>query len=373
MNLELQGHRWLWGALGRLLLLGLLAFALAVFAACGDDDDDGGDEVTVAPSSSGGATEEPAETGDSAGDGGQAQGLQVGVMTAVPITVGTWEPAHNAAYTAVGEQYDWDITIAEAIPYGEAEQALSRFGDDGMDVVFVTDQGFEQSFLNVAELYPDTKFIMMSDLSETRDLPNVAAFTFDFYQVGCLAGAAAALVSETHEIGGISGEALPAALLSFGGGQFCAEEVAPGTTLNVDYTHDWVDSAKAGEVTSAMLADGNDAFFGLLGGTTPGVVSAITDGGGWYIGWLVDESSFGPEVTPTSVVVNFQQLYENAAAQLDEGALATEVHRGTIEDGTITVLPLGLGFEDRDADLQGLVESIKNGELELPGEPIAAP
>lgn len=319
------------------------AMSVLVFAACG-----GGAENTP------GGTSSPADQ------------LQVGVLTATPINQGTWDPAHHAAYTALAKRNGWDVTIAEQVPYGEAAQALNRFGDQKSDVVFVTDQGFEKAMLDAAAKYPDTKFILMSNLSTTNGLPNVASYFIDWHEAGCLAGAAAALISKTHVIGAISGQPIPAATQAFGGARFCADEAVSGSEIKIQYVNDWIDTGKAREVADALAGQKADVFFGLLAGMVPGVTGAAKDHNGYYIGWLVDESKFGPEVTATNMTVNFTQLYEQAATAI-HGTFDAKIHQGTIQDGTITVQPYRLPeFADKNSALQGLYDRIKSGQLKVP-------
>jgi basic membrane protein A len=298
--------------------------------------------------------------------------LKVGVITATPIDQGTYDPAHYKAYKAVADRLGWDLKVAEAIPYGEGEQTLTRFAEDGMDVIISTDQGFEQAFLNVAAKYPNIKFIMASDLSDTR-LPNVTAYVFNTYEMGCLAGAADALLSKSHIIGGLSGLPIPAALQAFGGAKYCADKVVPGTTLKIAYVNSFTDAALGNEVASSVFSQGADAIFGILGGTVPGVTTAAKAANGKYVGWLVDESSFGPDVVATSILFNFDKEWQEIADAITSNKIEPKVHRLGIADGAITVAPFRLGLSDLDKPMTDLVDSIKNGTVTVPETPVPAP
>ena len=307
-----------------------------------------------------------------ASSGGATKKLKVGVITATPIDQGSYDPAHYKAYKAEADQLGWDLTVAETIPYGQGEQTLTRFAQEGMDVIVSTDQGFEKSFLDVAAKYPNIKFVMASDLSTFNGLTNVTSYVFNTYDMGCLAGAAAALVSKSHLIGGLTGLPIPAAQQAFGGAGYCANLVVPGTTLKTVSINSFTDATKGNEVASAMFATGVDAVFGVLGSTTPGVITAARAANGKYIGWLVDESSAGPDVTATSVLFSFQLEWQEIAQAITSNNIEPKVHRLGIADGAITLAPFRLGLSALDSKMADLINSIKSGSVSVPQSPVPA-
>jgi len=293
--------------------------------------------------------------------------IDVGVITTSPINQGTYDPAHYAAYSKVFAQYGWHLKLAEAVPYGQGPQTFDRFGSQGLPYVFVTDNGEAQAMLDAAKKYPNTKFIMMSDIDSTQGLPNVTAYTFNWYEIGYIAGVESALASKTHVIGGISGQPIPAALKVFGGARFGADQAVPGTTLKIQYVNDWADAAKAREVAGALLGQKADVLFGLLAGMESAVAQAVAAGNAQYIGWLVDESKLYP-VTTASVTVNFLSQYEAAAKMLSSGHFDASIHRGTIEGGIITYVPFNGSNASYDGTLQQFVNKVKSGQLTVPSQ-----
>src|SRR4051812_2931690 len=85
--------------------------------------------------------------------------LKVRVITATKVSQGTWDPSQYHAYSAIGKKQGWDLQIGEAIPYGQADQVLDRWGSDKVDIVFSTDNGFETHMLDAAAKYPDTLWV----------------------------------------------------------------------------------------------------------------------------------------------------------------------------------------------------------------------
>ena len=61
-----------------------------------------------------------------------------------------WDPAQYRAYKRAADQGDWDLQVAEAVPYAKAAEQFDRWGREGVDVVFSIDAGYEEA-LKVAD------------------------------------------------------------------------------------------------------------------------------------------------------------------------------------------------------------------------------
>src|SRR5262245_43072351 len=141
--------------------LSLVAAGLAlVVAACGGTT--AGDEK---------AASQPAKTATAGSEQKSGNDVKVRVVTVTPTNAGTWDPAQKAAYDAVFKANGWNSQVAEAVPYGKADQLFRQWGNDGVDVVFSTDNGFEDSLMAAAKKFPKTAWVMMSGLSSTQGLP----------------------------------------------------------------------------------------------------------------------------------------------------------------------------------------------------------
>src|SRR4051812_28490018 len=154
--------------------------ATVAVAACGG---------TTAGNDQSGAANTPSKTAAAGSQQKSGKDVKVRVVTVTPTTAGTWDPAQRAAYDAVFKRNGWDEQVAEAVPYGKADQLFRQWGNDGVDVVFSTDNGFEDALLAAAKRFPKTAWVMMSGLSSTKGLPNVAGYTFDWCQLGYVQGA----------------------------------------------------------------------------------------------------------------------------------------------------------------------------------------
>jgi basic membrane protein A len=344
------------GRIHRLLALVLTLVVGLAYAGCGgSESEDGG-------AASAGAKETPAATSAPAD---AKEPLKVGYMTATPINAGSWDPTLYGAVTPIAEEHGWEVDLAETVPAAQAKQVLERFAANKADLVLVTSQDYEKTMLEVAAANPDTKFVMMTDLSTTNDLPNVAAFAVDWHQFGFLGGAAAALASKSGKIGLIGGQPITPCLKAFGTAPEGAKAINPSATTQVQYVNDWVDAAKAGQTAAALLNKGADATFSIAGGTVPGIMKSVEKAGGAAIGSYTDESKFAPDNVPTSVVLDWSAgALSKLADALENDSFEAGITKLTVENGGLSVLPFkGEGADEKTAKMEKLLEGIKSGEV----------
>ena len=346
----------------------MLIFTLAIaalglgLAACGGDDDQAAPAPAAEPAT-------PAEEPAAPAEAPTGEALDVRVITATPTTAGSWDPQHFKTYTAVSEEMGWNLEIAEAIPYGEADQVLARWGGEGVDIVYSTDNGFQDNMLAAAAEYPDTIWATMSDLSTTNDLANVAAYTVEWCEFGYVQGAVAASLSESGMIGGVAAIPILPATKSILGFQFSADLTSSGSTLEVTETGDFSDAVKAQEATSALIDAGADVIVAITqGGVSPQIAARTQENDKIYIGSYGDEAQFAPEATVTSVVLKFDQGYRDVAQQVLDGNFQPGIFRLGAADGFIEVLPWAAGFEDANATADAVIDMLVNGEVTIPDD-----
>ena len=292
--------------------------------------------------------------------------LKVRVITCCPVTQGTWDPSHFKAYNAAAKQLGWNLQIAQTVPYGQADQVLGRWGGEGVDIVFSTDNGFQDHMLLAAKKYPKTLWVTMSDMSTTNGLKNVGAYTVDWCQLGYAQGVAAALVSKSHKIGIVGAIPILPAKKTLAGMQVGAELAVPGTKIVPQYSGDFIDAQKAQEVASALIDGGADVIIPVTqGSVSPQIAARVQDRGKWYLGSYGDETRFAPKATVTNAVVKFELGYRTVAQQRAAGTFAPGIHRGTIANGFIKLTPYRLGFAKLQAKTDALIKKAASGKVNL--------
>lgn len=331
------------------LILGIIVASATLLTACGggSDESEGTTDTTGTAASS-------------------ADALEVRVITSTPTNTGSWDKPHYEQYSAAAKELGWNLEVAEAVPYGEADQVLSRWGDEKVDIVFSTDNGFEDNFLAAAEKYPDTDWSMMTALSTTKDLPNVASYSFDWCEFGFLHGVAGGLAAKETVGLDASIHIIPTTQWVLGA-EFGIKSAKPGVKAITDYTEDVLDPRKAQELASALIERGADVILPVVqSGNSAQIAARAQEDGALYVGAYIDESEFAPKATVTSVVFNLENAYRTVGQQRAAGNFEAGIFVKGVKDGVFDFAPFGSEFKDLEQPARDLLAKLKAGEITIP-------
>lgn len=318
------------------LVVLLAACAALLLAACGSDDESGGS--------------------DGGGDGEQPS-----VRTIHPgkVDQGTWDPAQHQAYEAAAEEGNWDLEVAEAVAYGEAAELFDRWGREGVDVVFGIDAGYEEDLLRAAEEYPDTAWVMMTALSDTMGLENVASYSINWCQVGYAQGAIAALASETGTIANVGAiQILPAELI-IEGEKHGIEATGKDIEVITEYSGDFLAADKAAELASAVTDEADVVIEVTNGAVAPQLAARVQEEGAGYVGTYLDSNSFAPDAHVATVTSDFSKDYGNVVQAWMDGSFEPEQVTRGFEDGVLAISPFGENYKDIEEEARELIDSME--------------
>lgn len=344
-----------------------VAGALAL-AACGSSTSSTSSSAASSPSAEASAASSEAAPSSEAASSAPAEAPEVRVITVTPTNIGTWDPVQRQAYDKAAAAGGWNLEMAEAVPYGDADRVLDQWGAEGVDVVFSTDNGYEQNILAAAAKYPDTAWVMMSALSTTNDLPNVASYSFNWCQYGYLQGAIAGLVTADKTVGAVGSIDIIPLQLALAAQQDGANAVNPGTKVITKNSGDFIDAQKAQAVAAGLVADGADVITAPVhGGVSPQVAAQAQKDGVYYIGAFADEAASAPEAVVSSVYVNFLESYTEAVDSWMNGTFDPSINILGVQDGVIDSTPLTLGFEGKQAEVDAVKQQLANNEVVYTG------
>ena len=182
---------------------------------------------------------------------------------------------------------DWVASI-ETVDARDYEENIGVFAQAGYDVIVTVGSAMSDATRTAAKAYPDTYFIGVDqDQSTSQDFsPNLTGLVFAEDQIGYLAGALAALMSKTDQIGAVVGsDALPS-MKRYGEGFIAgAAYINPVVKATVIYHNDvgldktLVDSEWGAATANTLVDSGADIIFGVGGLTgNNALVAAVTRG-----------------------------------------------------------------------------------------------
>ncbi len=234
---------------------------------------------------------------------------------------------------------DLGITASELEPTAGGEnrdELLNLAAEDGAQLVFGVGFLFTDAITAAAAAYPDTNFGLIDGFVPdlTAD-SNLVSLGFAEHEGSFLVGAAAALKSQTGQVGFIGGVEIDLIKRFEAGFVAGVRHVDPGIEIDIKYISQppdfggFTDPAKGKEIGAAMYQAGSDVVYHAAGGSGGGLFQAAkehSESSGshvWAIG--VDSDQFltaGDEFQPyilTSMLKRVDvAVYETISTLVDD-------------------------------------------------------
>ncbi len=185
----------------------------------------------------------------------------------------------------------------------QREQALRRFAERGANPVVMVGFAFADALSQVADDYPDTKFVI---IDMVVDKPNVRSVVFNEHEGSYLVGMLAAMASKTGKVGFIGGMDIPLIRKFACGYAQGVKAVNPEAEVISNMTGTtpaaWNDPVKGSELAKAQIAQGADVIYAAAGGTGVGVLQTAADEGILSIGVDSNQNYLHPGKVLTSML-----------------------------------------------------------------------
>lgn len=295
------------------------------------------------------------------GAGVQAEdGLKVALLLSGAANDQGWnQTAYEGAQKAC-EKYGCELAYTENLSPADIAAAFADYAGAGYDVVIGHGYEFGDPALEVAEIYPDTKFIC-TEADASAD--NVASYVMACEQTGYVEGIIAASVSESAKLGAIGpipGDSLVKIVNGFEDG---AKSVNPDIEVQTAWTNSFVDTQLAQEAAKAMIENGVDVIKHCANACGNGAMAAAADAGIWCQGDSYDQSSLAPENILDSAIYNLDVVIDTALGSVTDGSFVGDVYNLGMADGAVEVL-LSDNLSDEVKEIaQNAIEQIISGEL----------
>jgi len=264
------------------------------------------------------------------------------------------------------------VEFIESIDTRDYEKNIAYFAQNGYDLIVTSGVGLQDTTLQAADLYPDPIFIAIAQPHE-EGRPNLIPITFAEDQMGFMAGALAARLTETHVVGAVcetSGipsmwrycEGFRAGVLA--GVQNGQEEIR----ILIEYRDDglqeklFIDDAWGIERAQYLIKRGADVIFAAGGVTGQGALRAASQAGIHAIGTERDQAAALRE-DGSSVVTS---IYGRAGHEVQ--AAVRQIMQGTFDppvSGQFGYVPLGENFpESMKQEMDDLLSGLLNGYVQ---------
>ena len=357
----------------------LLAMSMAagLMAGCGAPEPE--DETTAATQ----AEETAAEAGEESGEAAEAADpseYRVGLM--IPGNLGDksfFDGAFNSI-EPIKEQLGVTVEYVECgTDTSKYYPALVDMCEQDYDLILTISSNNDDALVQVAEEYPDQKFINLDD--ELTDPPaNVYIMGTKNNEMSFLAGAAGALKAQElgeDKIGFVGGMDIPGINEFLVGYIEGAQAINPDIKVATSYVGSFPDTAKGKENALLLYNSGLSVIFAAAGQSGLGVIDAAVEQGKFAIGVDSDQAEAlkdsQPDMANVVITSAIKNISDNAVSAVDR-AMKGEIPYGTREVFGIAEGAVGiaenefyenlLSEEDR-AKVEELKQQVIAGEVEM--------
>lgn len=290
------------------------------------------------------------------------EGLKVALLLSGAANDQGWnQTAYEGAQKAC-EKYGYELAYTENLEVADISAAFADYASAGYDVVIGHGYEFGDPALEVAETYPDTKFIC-TEADASAD--NVASYVMACEQTAYVEGIIAASTSESGKLGAIGpipGDSLVKIINGYEDG---AKSVNPDIEVQTAWTNSFVDTQLAQEAAKAMIDNGVDVIKHCANACGNGAMTAAVEAGIWCQGDSYDQSSLAPDNILDSAIYNLDVVIDTALGRVADGSFEGDVYNLGMADGAVEVLLSDNLSDDVKATAQDAIDKIVSGELEV--------
>lgn len=275
----------------------------------------------------------------------------------------TWEGLQKAK-----SEFGIKVEYLESKQESEYIQHIETFVDQEMDLIIGVGYQLKDTIEDVSASYPEQKFALLDETYE-KIPANVVPVVFKEEEGAYLAGATAAKMTKTDNVGFIGGMPAPGVVKYHYGYKYGVESTKTGVKVHEQYANSFSDQAKGKSIAKQMYANNVDIILSAAGDTGTGAIEAAKENSKLAIGVDRDQSDLAPENVITSVL-----------KKLDVASygLAKDLVEGKFEGGVEKVYGLKEGAIGLPENTNKLVpkeildyvnevsEKIKNGEIKVP-------
>ena len=337
--------------LSTLLAATLTPTAALVLAGCPNSENKpaGGGDGATTPS-----------PGASAANGGTGKKIKAGLVTDVggvhdrSFNQLAWEGLQRA-----GQELGADVKFTESKQNADYSTNLTRFAQNGYDLVFAVGFLMQDALKDIAPRYPNVKFAIID--GDAPDLPNCVAYKFREEEGSFLVGALAGAVTKSNTVGFVGGMEMPLIKKFEAGFKAGVKTTNPKANVVVGYAGKFDDPQKGQEIALSQMGAGGDILFHAAGSTGIGVIKAVQNkGAGFYaIGVDKDQDGDAPGRVLTSMVKHVDVAVVDVCKAVSEGTFKPGTVVLGLKENGVGISPMQYTKKNVPADVLAKVDALK--------------
>lgn len=257
-------------------------------------------------------------------------------------------------------------------------QQGSAFASQGYDFIMIAHGAMVEPAVTLAQQFPDVQVCLAPHHPDgsIEQPDNLCWIDPAQHNANFLAGALAALVSETGHIASLNGFAFPGLTRQPEAFHLGARCVNPDVVFTQQYIQTWTDTGIAKSAAQAEIAGGADVILAATDSAVFGVLEAAAEASNdvWVVPSYYESQSLDPEHVLTSAI---HGLTFTAKSIIEMAASGSIPAQGFVEfDATNNPeinAPLydsvkALLSDEELAQYEGIVEAVRSGAITIPDE-----
>jgi len=249
----------------------------------------------------------------SCGSKGPGKGIKAAFIYVGPIGDGGWSFSHNEGRKVL-EADGIKTAYVESVPEGaEAERVITRFAEEGYNIIFTTSYGYMDTTIQVAEKFPKVVF---GHCSGHKRAKNVFTYFGRMQQPVYLSGMIAGKMTKTGKIGYVAPHPIPEVIRHINAATLGARSVNQGAAVHVVWTGAWFDPGKEKEAAMALIDAGCDII--MTEGDSPAALQAAESRGVYSIGYNSDGRAFAPKSFLTASIWDWSVVYRDVVKKVKD-------------------------------------------------------
>ena len=266
--------------------------------------------------------------------------FKVGLVTPGAINDGGWSQTAYAGLKRIEKELNAKVSNSVASSTNEAFAAFRLYGSEKYNVVIGhASEWFDPKTQEIAAANPNTVFLISGS---ERAEKNLSGVRFLLEDAAYVCGQIAAGMSKSGILGCVGPKEVPVIESTFFAFKSGAESVRKDIKVNVVWTNDWADVARAKERTLILIDQGADFIFHNANDGAPGVFQAAQEkrkqGANVYVfGSNADQNAMADDVILASAVLDIPGAYMSVVKEIQNGHYMPETHFLGIPQGHVWV------------------------------------
>lgn len=311
-----------------------------------------------------GCSSNTTDTGNTNNSAEDSQDYKIVLVLPGPINDQGWNATAYEGLQLVEKDLGIKMEYIESVQQADFEAVFTDYGDKGYDLVFAHGTQFYDAAIKVAPQYPETFFMVIN--SEVGQEPNVGGIGVKEWEGGYVAGALAAMYTETKQMGAIGSFPFPVIAGTLDAFEAAAQEYDPSIKVTKTYVNSWEDIQKGKETGLAMAESGADVIFCSANQVGLGSIDAAKTKGVKAIGYISPQNEVAPGTVISSVTYNNAVLFKATVQKLIDGTLEPTGAALGWADGILDMQWTDEVTQEQKDYINKTIDRLKNGEIENP-------